>query len=276
MMARSYVSPLAPAPMAADPVAPPAPVSPAGAVAPAAVVPPAAVTAPAGAAAPVSPPGATSAPAVAPSGTAPPAQVAPPAGDVDSDPPALEPAGDPSGEIAPMDAPTVDAAAAPDGEHPLAATNSPWTQTSDGTGPPVPLPPADALPSAQLPSAQAVPAADEPDVEPAVAPVEAHGSRTLMTVGLAIAAVALIALVAYFMTSSDDVSDDPTSVGGVEQRDYGDDPPPTTATATAAPAPRPVPRPVPTPSGQDDIYEGTDGVGKPAPKPPPDDFYDDL
>ena len=108
--------------------------------------------------------------------------------------------------------------------------------------------------------------------------VDSSSSRTLMTVGLAIAAIALIALVAYFMTSSGDVSDDPTSVGGVEQRDYGDEPPPTpTATATAAPAPRPVPRPVaPKPSNPEDIYEGNDGAGtKPAPQPQ-DDFYDDL
>jgi hypothetical protein len=201
--------------------------------------------------------------------------------EADSEPPAVEPSGDPSGEIAPALAAAPagpDPAAAPAGEHPLAATNSPWTQTSDGTAP-VPLPSADVLPSAQLPSVQAAPPADEVKVEAVVAPSEddTGSSRTLMTAGLAIAAIALIALVAYFMTSSGDVSDDPTSVGGVEQRDYGDEPAPApTATATAAPKPRPITPPLPKPSNPEDIYEGSDNVGsKPAPKPA-DDFYDDL
>lgn len=195
-------------------------------------------------------------------------------------PPRVESSGDPSGESPPADVPSADGAPAPGGaparagppagEHPLAATNSPWTQTADGTAPPVLLPAADVLPSAQ-----AVAAAPEPKEEAIIAPIESSSgsSRTLMTVGLAIAAIALIALIAYFMTASGDVSDDPTSVGGVEQRDYGDDPAPKpTSSATANPAPRPyVPAPAPNPPSGD-IYEQKD---KPAPAPA-EDIYDDL
>jgi hypothetical protein len=83
-----------------------------------------------------------------------------------------------------------------------------------------------------------------------------------MVIGLAVAAVALIAAVIYFVIVDrgphEDAADD-VNVGS-EQRDYGDEP-------TAAPAPSPSfapvpPKPVSKPppaqpkKGGDDIYDG--------------------
>lgn len=119
------------------------------------------------------------------------------------------------------------------GEVDLAATNSPWSAEKRFE--------ADVLPSANVLKSGAPEAAPAPPP-----PVEtgSGGSRTLMTVILAVAAVGLVGAIVYFAVTKRSGDDDPASVNvGTEQREYADDPAPS-ATATAAPAPKPKPRPV--------------------------------
>src|SRR5690606_15049675 len=118
---------------------------------------------------------------------------------------------------------------------------------------------ADVLPSASvLAPPEAEPAPPPPPVEPEGG---AH-SRTAMTIGLAVAVLALIAAVVYFTVSESDKSDDPANVKvGSEQRDYGDEPlpePTATEEPKAAPkpiAPPPMPKAPPKPKAPVDIYE---------------------
>jgi hypothetical protein len=82
-----------------------------------------------------------------------------------------------------------------------------------------------------------------------------------MTVALAVAAVALIAAVVYFVMLDTGSETDPADVDmGSEQRDYNDNPvPQATASATTAPAPKPRPvakPPPPRPKSDDDPYDG--------------------
>ena len=115
-----------------------------------------------------------------------------------------------------------------------------------------------------LPSANVLqqPAAVEPAPPPPPAMAARPSSRAAMTVALAVAAVALIAAVAYFVMLDTGSETDPADVDlGSEQRDYGDNPAPqVTASATAAPAPKPRPATKPPPprpkSGNDDPYDG--------------------
>ena len=137
-------------------------------------------------------------------------------------------------------------------EHPLAATNSPWLAAEQK------------LDAAVLPSAFHT-TMDQPSpvaVPEAVAETSGGGSRMVMTVGLGVAAVALIAAVAYFAMSSRDKSHDPTNVD-MEQREYTEAA--DTATASAKPVELPEPvqpikRPVktqaPVKKPPEDIYEG--------------------
>ncbi len=155
-------------------------------------------------------------------------------------------------------------------EHPLAATNSPWTAAEKVDADE--LPSADFLPSAQVQVSAAPPA-------PAVAEERTGGSRTLMTMGLLVAALALVGAVVYFTMIDRKRSgpEDPAKVKvGTEQRDYDmdtDGPAPgTSSTVDAAPEPSPAPRPVIVPKV---IPKST------APKPPPtrksaEDIYDGL
>jgi hypothetical protein len=82
-----------------------------------------------------------------------------------------------------------------------------------------------------------------------------------MTVGLAVAVIALIATVVYLTVTDKGAPDDPANVKvGAEQNEYGDEPAPTpTPSQTAAPTkpPVPIPRPVPKtkPKAPEDIYE---------------------
>jgi len=137
-----------------------------------------------------------------------------------------------------------------DGEHSLAATNSPWLtqQTFDAE---------------MLPSAFATTGVEQPLPPPPeeVATGPSKGGNALMTVGLAVAAVALIGVIVYFAMADSGHSEDPTKVN-VEQRDYADAP---QSSATSAPSvsakPRPVrvirkaPPPPPPPAKAEDIYE---------------------
>jgi hypothetical protein len=128
------------------------------------------------------------------------------------------------------------------------AANSPWSANRSID--------ADVLPSANVLQPTSAAAAPPPSPPIAARP----GSRAAMTIGLAVAAVALIALVIYFVMLERGSEVDPDDVNvGSEQRDYGDEPAPT-ASATGAPsAPKPVAKPPPA-----------------KPKPPPDDVYDGL
>ena len=169
--------------------------------------------------------------------------------------PVAEPA--PAPAPVPVAAPAAPAAAS--GEHPLAITNSPWSQETKPD--PDLLPSADVLPSALVPAS---PPVAEPLPVSSVAPPQ-RSNRVLMTVGLAVAVVALIATVVLLTMSSKSGPDDPANVKvGAEQRDYADDPTPTAAPskATAAPVKRPVviPKPVAPkttakPKKPEDIYE---------------------
>ena len=101
---------------------------------------------------------------------------------------------------------------------------------------------------------------EQPPPPPPPEPVgNSHGSRMAMTIGLAIAAVALIGTIVYFMVSGGSSSEDPTDVKvGSEQVDYGDEPTAAaTATASAKPkvAPRPRFKPKAKPKADEDIYE---------------------
>jgi hypothetical protein len=138
------------------------------------------------------------------------------------------------------------------GEHPLATTNSPWSQEQKLS--------ADVLPSASVLAPQEAEPAPPP---PPVAPEAAPHSRTAMTIGLAVAAVALIMAVVYFTVSESDKGDDPANVKvGSEQREYGDEPVPAPTTsdepqvAPKPPSPPPVlPKALPKPKPKEDIYE---------------------
>jgi hypothetical protein len=76
-----------------------------------------------------------------------------------------------------------------------------------------------------------------------------------------VAALALVGAIIYLVVSKGPASDDPTDVKvGSEQREYGDDPMPT-STATATAEPKPAPKKgvvVPKPKSGEDIYEGGD------------------
>ncbi len=140
-----------------------------------------------------------------------------------------------------------------EGDHPLAVTSSPWETTSNVD--------AELLPSAAVLQA-AAPAPEAPPVDSGEVASASSSSRLGMTIGLAIAAVALVAAVVYFLVTETGAGDDPADVKvGSEQQEYGDDPAPT-ATASA-PAPKPKPKPIYRPPSKpkpkddkpEDIYE---------------------
>jgi len=145
----------------------------------------------------------------------------------------------------------------------LAATVSRWSSQDTA-------PAADLLPSAALPSAQISQSPPAVAPAPAVPAATSGRSRTVMTIGLAVAAVALVATVVYLTMSQSSSVDDPTDVKlGAEQREYGDDPEPA-KTATARPtAPKAVPR-VPF------KFKKPTTSPKPTPRKEPEDIYDDL
>lgn len=274
---------------AAPQAAPQASAPPAGAAALAGTAGPAGTAAPAvpagAAAAPITPAPITPAPITPDVPQAAPSPVPGPAPEV-SEPPAVEPS-DPGGtqpiednvsaenaaEVvsgdggAPQDEKPAETSG--DDEHPLAATNSPWTAEDSVKA--EDLPSADFLPSAQVSQAP------EPAPLPAAEKESSGGSRTLMTVGLAVAAIALIGAVAYFtIIDQKSSSDDPAKVNvGSEQREYDMDDdrkksePKPSATPEVKPKPPPpkpkpvvvpktIPKPrVPTPRKKpEDIYDG--------------------
>lgn len=132
-------------------------------------------------------------------------------------------------------------------------TSSPWETTSNVD--------AELLPSAAVLQA-ASPVAEAPPVDSAKDDGKADSSRLGMTIALAIAALALVGAVVYFLVFDSASGDDPADVKvGSEQRDYGDEPVPTATASAVAPKPKPKPvyRPPPKPKvkkgDREDIYE---------------------
>jgi hypothetical protein len=172
---------------------------------------------------------------------------------------------DTSEEIAPSADPASGPPGARAGDHPLATTNSPWEQTKTA---------ADLAPPAEmLPSAQIISQAPTPEPAPVVSPaVRSGSSRLAMTIGLAVAAVALIATVVYLtMMEGPDESAPADIKVGAEQREYGDDPVRTPPVETAKPTAKPVAPPPPQPQ----IKQPTVPV-KPNPRKAAEDVYEDL
>ncbi len=133
----------------------------------------------------------------------------------------------------------------------MAVTSSPWETTSNVD--------ADLLPSAAVLQA-AAPVPETPPAESGKDVAESSGSRLGMTIGLAVAAVALVVAVVYFIVMDKASADDPADVKvGSEQREYGDDPIPTATASAPKPKPKPVYRPPPKPKPKknevEDIYE---------------------
>lgn len=164
-------------------------------------------------------------------------------------PQADEPSAGPTGTPdAPATSDGATEASAPGADHPLAATNSPWSHTQSVAQ--------DLLPSANML------AQPEPDSAPAPPPppVTPQRSSRGMVVGLAIAAVALLAAIIGFVVTEQDKSDgDPAEIkDGTEQKEWEyDEPAPSAETPKPKPAPKPVFRPPPKPQPKkEDIYDG--------------------
>ena len=260
------------------------------AVAAAVVVPPAAAAPAAAAPAAAAPVSGAAAPAVGP---APVASVTPPPVVVDAAAPATPSASGPWGASATPVPASDDAApsergpaaaeaeaAAPkteSGEHPLAATDSPWSSAHTVDD--------DVLPS----SAMLSPPSDASASVPAAAiQSENKGSRGGITIVLAVAALALVAAVAYFAFNKDTPgAGEPADVNvGNEQTDYGDQPLPSAKPKpkpkpSAKPSAKPVVRPLPPPPRPTSAAPASTSKGRPwprrrpPPRPAPVDIYDD-